>query len=724
MNKEGMKKERGCRSMNTDYKDFIDDNKEEILQSALDAIDPDFMGMSRNQALTLAGAMKKCGFDRNDFAEVMQRSSADKGTFTKQWDKFTGTGKHGTASEGTIFEYAKQSGWKWPAPAQDPKDKKGPAKKKKKSIVKKWDETFKLECFLDKQEYKEKPSDVWRIKEREPVPSPGPCLLTVQEFAKAVTSGRTFYPTIYSKEQTGTNEKGKPIYYYRGISQQLFVVDIDNEEQYIDENKKTCKRRIKDPLDVERALKICEENEIKPFLIYETFSSKEHRADPEQPYYKFRICFALDKPLKAQEVGEKGLLKVREYFNNLFGKAADTSITDNARLIFGTDEKKSAKAYKAIIDSDKLFRKVFEQPEQKKETPGDTLPKLITIDAGDLLEKDIPPLKYVVQDILPEGFGILAAPPKTYKSFLCLQICAAVCKGADVLGRKTTKSKCLYFDLESGNRRPQSRLKAMGIDTDAVKGQLIFVTKEELQAYQRLRGTEEPLTLANGFDKVLDDYLCENPEINLVIIDVFGKIRTEQKKSQQLYNYDYADIGTLQSIAALRHVCILAVHHTNKGKDENNPFNNMGGSTGLFGASDFGLIIDKTKFSDKEAVLYTAGRDIEQKEMTVCFDADRLQWQYLGTLEDIKAARESEAFNNSHVTQTIIKLLEARDGKWQGTASDLVEKSRIFNTEIYETPAQVGKFINKNTLLFAGMRINIDIKRSNKDRIYTFKQEE
>lgn len=375
---------------------------------------------------------------------------------------------------------------------------------------------------------------------------------------------------------------------------------------------------------------------------------------------------------------------------------------------------------------DRLRAKEAAAKENKKEDPGkpepvaDPYPDLITITANDLLKKEIPPLKYVIEGLLPAGFGLLAAPPKSFKSFLCLQICVAVCQGVNILGRSTNKTRCLYYDLESGNRRPQQRLIDMGLDM--VPG-LDFVTREELQEYQKRRGIDEPLTLANGFAEVLDAHLKRNPDIGLVIVDVFGKIRTEQKRTQQLYEHDYADVGKLQAITTRHNVCILAAHHTTKGKDENNPYNNMGGSTGLFGAADFAWIINKTKFSDKEATLHTAGRDIEQNELAITWDSGTLNWQYKGTAEEVQAAKDFEEYEQSAVVNAIRILLRTSQGRWQGTVTEIIKASQYYSQHIYDSPQKVGKDIDKfEPLLLKKDGIRIDKGRDkgkSRDRIMT-----
>ena len=352
------------------YEEWLEKNKSAVLRSAVAAINPDSMGMERKNALTLAGAMKNCGFTREEFAEVMARSSVDKGTLSKWWDKFTGEGRQGEAGEGTIFAYAQKCGWKWPAPGSVPDGAAAaskPAEKKNNGLNIEVDAEFKFRCIIDSVGYSQKPQNPGEIRSREKVPTPDPAPVSIAEFAVAVAAGRTFYPTVYKKELQETTETGKKKYHYRPVYQQLFVVDIDNEETardednkpIRDENGKEKKIRIKNPLTVDSALQICKKHGIAPFLIYETFSSKYHRDDPFQPYQKFRLCFATDEPVTVEEVGTRGLNQIIEYFIGLFGSAADTATTDPARLIYGTDERDRMQLSGTVIRKSQLVKTVF-----------------------------------------------------------------------------------------------------------------------------------------------------------------------------------------------------------------------------------------------------------------------------------------------------------------------------------------------------------------------------
>lgn len=463
-----------------DYADYKREHLQELLADAVAHIDPDAMGMDRDQALTLAGAMKACGFSQVDYAAVMARSTYDKGTFAKQWDKFRGSGKNGDCTDGTIFDYAQRCGWKWPAPdrngEQIPQEKKKPAQDLPE-LVKKWDNNFKLSVIIDSKEYTQKPAqtDAQEIRGREQLQAPAPEPITPQEFASAVVHGRTFYPTIYTKAQTGTNENGRPRYDYIPQAQQVFIVDIDNEQPALDEDGKPIKgkkQRIEKPLTKEDALRICDSNGIKPLFYYETFSSKAHREDPEEPYTKFRLVFATDKPITARKHGEHGLQLAIKYFVGLFGPAADTSTTDPARLIYGTDEADRAALYPYIIDSKKLLQRVYgPAPEPQKDpvngqkilTPAEEIDAFI--DA--IQTEKYTPIPTGISDLdeklggglMRQQVGFLNAAPGMGKTALCQTIAEKMAQNGH---------RVIYYNLEMSKEqmiaRSLSRIGAADLD--------------------------------------------------------------------------------------------------------------------------------------------------------------------------------------------------------------------------------------------------------------------
>lgn len=468
-----------------EYAEFYERHREEIITSALEAIDPTIL--EYDEFIRLAGACETVG-QKDAIYRIAEKDPRNKGTLERKFRGIRGSGRHGEAGEGTIFDYAKKSGWKWPAPADyedggridagykahkaaqngekgaggtntRPNEKKPAAAK-----ITGQKEDFTLSCIMDSVYYTEKPNqqDAQAIRGREPIPTPKPAQMSIAQFAQEVTKGRTFYPCIYNKVDNGRrNERGGIIYEYQAQAQQIFVVDIDNEQEARDadgnrikdpETGKTKKIPINNPLTIEKALEICKANGTEPFFYYETFSSKAHRDAPEGAYTKFRLCFATDRPLTAQEYGERGLQAITQYFIKMFGEAADSKTTDAARIIYGTNEPDRAKAFNRVINGARLADRVLTgaEPAEKLEDK----PELIEAGTGDIDEffnivstdryKAIPTGIDALDRRLSGGFVnewliIINAAPGAGKTVLATQICENMARS----GRK-----CLYFNFE------------------------------------------------------------------------------------------------------------------------------------------------------------------------------------------------------------------------------------------------------------------------------------
>lgn len=87
---------------------------------------------------------------------------------------------------------------------------------------------------------------------------------------------------------------------------------------------------------------------------------------------------------------------------------------------------------------------------------GSDLPSSIT--ARDLQQTNFPPVKWVVQNLIPEGLTLFAGKPKLGKSWLALQMGLAVATDSEVLGRPVSSGHVLYIALEDNYRRLKQRL--------------------------------------------------------------------------------------------------------------------------------------------------------------------------------------------------------------------------------------------------------------------------
>ena len=336
---------------------------------------------------------------------------------------------------------------------------------------------------------------------------------------------------------------------------------------------------------------------------------------------------------------------------------------------------------------------------------------LSPITASELDEMKLPPVEWIVDGLIPTGIAMLAAPSKSYKSFMALQLCIEVCRGGSFLGRKCEAASTLYFDLESSKRRPQNRLKT--ILGDAQKpGNLFIVT-----------GDQEIKTLGQGFEDQVGELLTVHPEIRLVVVDVFQLIRGPARRSESGYDRDYRDFKILRQIINKYGVCVLLIHHTRKMRDPD-IFNQISGSVGIMGALDAALMIDREQRSDSAATLYVTGRDVEQQELAIEFDSRSCQWFYRGTAEEIASGKKREAYDNSPVIDVARKLVAYNGGKWFGSASDILAAAKVFGVALSMDVSLISRTLSSfEGELWAWDHIKVNLTRGASSRIISLCRE-
>ena len=74
--------------------------------------------------------------------------------------------------------------------------------------------------------------------------------------------------------------------------------------------------------------------------------------------------------------------------------------------------------------------------------------------AADLMRMELPPARWAVEGIIPEGLSVLAGKPKLGKSWLALEQGIAGASGGVALGEiDVTAGPVLYLALEDTRRR-------------------------------------------------------------------------------------------------------------------------------------------------------------------------------------------------------------------------------------------------------------------------------
>lgn len=319
--------------------------------------------------------------------------------------------------------------------------------------------------------------------------------------------------------------------------------------------------------------------------------------------------------------------------------------------------------YTAVLDNGKT-RPVNNAPRKQIEF----------IDADTLIKSDIPPVDYIVEGLLTKGLGGISAKSKLGKSWLMLQLGVAIANGDKFLGFSTKKSGVLYIDLENMPALSQERLR---------------IVLDGREPPKNLRFAYDFNIMGQGFEEDLNQFLQNNPDVKLVIIDVFQKVKRPKRLNQTDYEADYETLTEVREIAVKNDVCILPVYHDRKFIDATDPFANLLGSTALMGVSDFMWVLYKEKREDPEATLAMTGRTIREQQYKL--KKNGALWENLGNAAALEETRKHREYDADPLVNTIRKLVEQGKGKWKGRVKEIIESSQYFKgCRIYGTSQKVG----------------------------------
>lgn len=310
-----------------------------------------------------------------------------------------------------------------------------------------------------------------------------------------------------------------------------------------------------------------------------------------------------------------------------------------------------------------------------------------TIDGGTLMSLEFEPMQFAIEKILPHGLFIMAGSGKIGKSWLSLEIAAAVASGGMLWEFNAEHGEALYLALEDNYPRLQSRLKIM---------------ESESADITRLHLATASHGIANGLIEQTHNFLAEHPDTRLIIIDTLECIR-DTGYDKNMYSCDYRDMTKLREITDRHNLTLLLIHHTRKMFDPD-PLNTLSGSTGLVGSVDGIFVLEKETRTGNKGKLTIANRDTEGYCFKLEFDPEKCKWLLIE-----KNAAESEAEEN--ICVLIDDFLQE---SWQGTPTQLCGEGKKLDGNSGFTPSTITKELKNNTGLFKkkyGIEITFDRKR-------------
>lgn len=332
------------------------------------------------------------------------------------------------------------------------------------------------------------------------------------------------------------------------------------------------------------------------------------------------------------------------------------------------------------------------------------VPCVDVVDVSELQDKTLPPMKWLIDDLLPVGGVVmLSAKPKMGKSYFAIQLALSVASGGEFLGFNVPeKNEVLYIDLETSQRSMKTRISM--VTADAPKGLFLMTPKEVFEFGN----------VGNGFESQVDFFLESHKGVKLVIVDTYGIIKGHRKQNQGVYDFDYGEISHLNSWARKKGFTLVLIHHQNKQSDYDNPVMGISGSTGITAGLQAYYILTKRDYTDTRTKLTIGGKEIAERDILIQPESDTNRTWVEVEPEDRPSRKKTVA--NNPITMTIRELC-ANSEEIEITAKELAER-------VGKSPRGVGLWLNQYEGELAECQGIAFMKKRSKDgAIYTFRIE-
>jgi AAA domain len=255
-------------------------------------------------------------------------------------------------------------------------------------------------------------------------------------------------------------------------------------------------------------------------------------------------------------------------------------------------------------------------------------PRVETFSAADLMKMDLPEQRWAVDGVLVEGFTLLAGRPKLGKSWLALNLALAVATGGTALGSIPVEAgDVLFLALEDTRRRLKDRLAKL-------------LLSQQFPAPERLTLAREWPRQDQGGLAAVEEWLVRHKQARLVVLDVWGKFKPPRRIKGEEYAEDYAHGSAVKALAEKHGVNVLALTHCTKMR-ATDPIEEISGSIGVSGCADSLLVLRRER-GQCDASLTVTGRDVEEAELALQWDARFALWSVIGTASDYRVTKDQQ----------------------------------------------------------------------------------
>ena len=303
-------------------------------------------------------------------------------------------------------------------------------------------------------------------------------------------------------------------------------------------------------------------------------------------------------------------------------------------------------------------KKIYEQSKQWEDT---------SIDVNAIRNMEHKPLQFTINELLPQGLFLFSGSPKVGKSWLALDMGIAVATGGDLWGYEAEQAGVLYYALEDNFRRINDRINMLdGQNKDMIN----FRVKLSAPG------------LHDGLIEEVNNHMKKYPNTRFIILDTFENVRNGGRGSANMYVSDYNDMKTLRKITDSHAITLMLIHHNRKGKDIDDPTNNISGSTGLTGGTDGNWVLEKAKREEIHAKFLIDNRDTDKFYFDLKFE--KYKWTFMGNHVGVDLVEKE-------LCEAIYDWLVILNQNWQGTATELCNELTEIERNLNIKPISIGK---------------------------------
>jgi hypothetical protein len=312
---------------------------------------------------------------------------------------------------------------------------------------------------------------------------------------------------------------------------------------------------------------------------------------------------------------------------------------------------------------------------------------------SDILANPPDPIRYLVTGLLAEGgASILAGPPKSFKSWIALQMLLHLVVGRNLkdwnsFGTVPRKVRAALLDLEQTDALFHERLKLFGAKEEDTTNLLRFPKWAKLDA--------------EGIQQL--ENLIADEKLQLVVIDTLARAKAAPARGRSATDQDAEVMDPITKLAHRTGCHILTLTHTGKRKDFDNPLDMIAATTALAGAVDDVFILYKHPDDDDEQRIrrrfFATGRHISEPGTYVL---DKLGQEFVLTGTDYDTISGERQKDVMKILSTSERAMTGKDiadrlGKSRSNIAHalgkLVEQKRIIALEkgMYTVAARIVK---------------------------------